>query len=230
MTSRNPATSPRAAAGDSVADPPPPINQRRRRLSATTKSTRPSKFAPGWATRRSCRREGRYLRCVPALGCGLSRGSRHHPYRTARDRQRIFGAPVWAQSKSSDRTAHARAGKSNGLIGLWAVPTDEWGYRQSLTSETERQAALVPWLERHNKKSRHSARGGKSPIIALLPTWQPGTPTRPTGHKTAAAAGAGHPDDFQRSSFANRPDFAPSAFPSSRLQAMPQPLRPLPQS
>ena len=46
----------------------------------------------------------------------------------------------------------------------------EWAYRQPFTSNTERQAALAPWLEHYNNDRRHTALGGKPPISRLLPT------------------------------------------------------------
>lgn len=46
----------------------------------------------------------------------------------------------------------------------------EWAYRQIFTSNTERAAALDPWLEYYNTECRHSALGGNPPISRLLPT------------------------------------------------------------
>jgi transposase InsO family protein len=46
----------------------------------------------------------------------------------------------------------------------------EWAYRQVFTSNTERAAALAPWLESYNTQRRHSALGGLPPISRLLPT------------------------------------------------------------
>lgn len=48
--------------------------------------------------------------------------------------------------------------------------TTEWAYRQPFTSNAERSAALVPWLEHYNTRRRHSALGGKPPISRLAPT------------------------------------------------------------
>jgi transposase InsO family protein len=45
----------------------------------------------------------------------------------------------------------------------------EWAYRQIFTSNTERAAALAPWLEYYNTQRRHSALGGHPPI-SRLPT------------------------------------------------------------
>ncbi|OYO18935.1 IS481 family transposase [Enemella dayhoffiae] len=45
----------------------------------------------------------------------------------------------------------------------------EWAYRQVFTSNTERAAALAPWLEHYNTERCHSALGGKPPI-SRLPT------------------------------------------------------------
>lgn len=46
----------------------------------------------------------------------------------------------------------------------------EWAYRQVFTSNTDRTAALVPFIELHNTQRRHSALGGLPPINRLSPT------------------------------------------------------------
>ena len=46
----------------------------------------------------------------------------------------------------------------------------EWAYRQALTSNAERAAALAPWIEHYNTRRRHSALGGLPPISRLAPT------------------------------------------------------------
>jgi transposase InsO family protein len=46
----------------------------------------------------------------------------------------------------------------------------EWAYRQVFTSNTERAAALAPWLDYYNHRRRHSALGGLPPISRLSPT------------------------------------------------------------
>lgn len=46
----------------------------------------------------------------------------------------------------------------------------EWAYRQVFTSNTERAAALAPWLDYYNNRRRHSALGGLPPISRLSPT------------------------------------------------------------
>ena len=48
--------------------------------------------------------------------------------------------------------------------------THEWAYRQVFTSNTERAAALQPWLEFYNTQRRHTALGGLPPISRLSPT------------------------------------------------------------
>ena len=48
--------------------------------------------------------------------------------------------------------------------------TTEWAYRQVFISNTERAAALAPWLEYYNTRRRHSAIGGLPPVSRLLPT------------------------------------------------------------
>ena len=46
----------------------------------------------------------------------------------------------------------------------------EWAYRQAFTTNTQRAAALAPWLEHYNTQRRHSALGGLPPISQLSPT------------------------------------------------------------
>ncbi|UQS23738.1 IS481 family transposase [Amycolatopsis thermalba] len=46
----------------------------------------------------------------------------------------------------------------------------EWAYRQVFTSNTERAAALAPWLEHYNTQRRHNALGGHPPTSRLPPT------------------------------------------------------------
>jgi transposase InsO family protein len=46
----------------------------------------------------------------------------------------------------------------------------EWAYRQVFTSNTDRAAALAPWIEYYNTRRRHSALGGLPPTSRLSPT------------------------------------------------------------
>jgi hypothetical protein len=46
----------------------------------------------------------------------------------------------------------------------------EWAYRQVFDTNTERAAALAPWLGYYNTRRRHSALGGQPPISRLSPT------------------------------------------------------------
>jgi hypothetical protein len=46
----------------------------------------------------------------------------------------------------------------------------EWAYKCAFTSNTQRAAALAPWLEYYNTQRRHSALGGLPPISRLRPT------------------------------------------------------------
>jgi transposase InsO family protein len=46
----------------------------------------------------------------------------------------------------------------------------EWAYRQVFFSNTDRTAALAPWIELYNTRRRHSALGGLPPISRLSPT------------------------------------------------------------
>jgi transposase len=46
----------------------------------------------------------------------------------------------------------------------------EWAYHQTFTTNTDRTAALAPWLEHYNNERGHSALGGNPPISRLPPT------------------------------------------------------------
>jgi transposase InsO family protein len=46
----------------------------------------------------------------------------------------------------------------------------EWAYRRVYTTNTERAAALAPWIEYYNNRRRHSALAGHPPVSRLLPT------------------------------------------------------------
>lgn len=46
----------------------------------------------------------------------------------------------------------------------------EWAYRQVYLTNTDRTAALAPWLEHYNTTRRHSALAGHPPISRLSPT------------------------------------------------------------
>jgi transposase InsO family protein len=46
----------------------------------------------------------------------------------------------------------------------------EWAYRQVFTRNTDRTAALAPWIEHYNTRRRHSALGGLPPVSRLSPT------------------------------------------------------------
>lgn len=46
----------------------------------------------------------------------------------------------------------------------------EWAYRQVFTSNTERTAALAPWIEHYNTRRSHSALRGLPPTSRLSPT------------------------------------------------------------
>ncbi|RDI27970.1 transposase IS481 family protein [Lentzea flaviverrucosa] len=52
-------------------------------------------------------------------------------------------------------------------LGRYAA---EWAYRHAFTSNTDRTAALAPWIEHYNTQRRHSALGGHLPITRLAPT------------------------------------------------------------
>jgi transposase InsO family protein len=46
----------------------------------------------------------------------------------------------------------------------------EWAYRRVFSTNTERAAALAPWLEHYNTQRRHTALDGLPPITRLSPT------------------------------------------------------------
>ena len=46
----------------------------------------------------------------------------------------------------------------------------EWAYRQVFYSNTDRTAALAPWLKLYNTRRRHTALGGLPPVSRLSPT------------------------------------------------------------
>jgi transposase InsO family protein len=46
----------------------------------------------------------------------------------------------------------------------------EWAYRQVFTSNTDRTAALAPWLDHYNNQRRHTALDGHPPASRLSPT------------------------------------------------------------
>lgn len=46
----------------------------------------------------------------------------------------------------------------------------EWAYKRVFASNTDRAAALAPWLKDYNTQRRHSALGGLPPISRLTPT------------------------------------------------------------
>ena len=50
------------------------------------------------------------------------------------------------------------------------TPQTDWAYRQVITTNDARCAALVPWLDQYNNQQRHSALGGQPPISRLPPT------------------------------------------------------------
>ncbi|MCY4728932.1 IS481 family transposase [Nocardioides sp. STR2] len=45
--------------------------------------------------------------------------------------------------------------------------TTEWAYRRNFASNTDRAAALAPWIEHYNTCRRHSSLGGKAPVSRL---------------------------------------------------------------
>jgi len=61
-----------------------------------------------------------------------------------------------------------QSGKVERLDRTLVIP--EWAFRQVVTSNDERAAALAPFIEHYNTRRRHSALGGLPPISRLTPT------------------------------------------------------------
>jgi transposase InsO family protein len=59
---------------------------------------------------------------------------------------------------------NGKAGRFNPTLAT------EWAYRQVFTSNTERTAALQPWIEFCNTRRRHTALNGLPPVSRLSPT------------------------------------------------------------
>lgn len=94
--------------------------------------------------------------------------------------ERVMTDNHWSYTKSSDVAAamaalgatHVRIKAhcpwQNGKVERYnRTLQTEWAYRQVFTSNTERTAALAPWLAVYNTERRHSAIGGKPPITRL---------------------------------------------------------------
>jgi transposase InsO family protein len=121
------------------------------------------------------RRDGHHLRGLPDPRSDLLRSPWHHQHRTRHDRQRL-GLQALAQDRV--RRPGRQAGLHQAALPLANGKVErlnrtlltEWAYRQAYATNTERAAALAPWLEHYNTQRRHSALGGLPPISRLLPT------------------------------------------------------------
>jgi transposase InsO family protein len=84
-------------------------------------------------------------------------------YRNSNDIKRVCAALI-ATQKFIKPHCPWQNGKVERLNRTLAT---EWAYRQPFTSNSDRTAALAPWLEHYNTVRRHSALGGKPPISRL---------------------------------------------------------------
>jgi len=90
----------------------------------------------------------------------------HWSYRHSRDMATAITA-LGAKQKFIKPHCPWQNGKVERLNRTLAT---EWAYRQAFTSNTERTAALAPWLAYYNTQRRHSALGGLPPTSRLSPT------------------------------------------------------------
>ena len=84
-------------------------------------------------------------------------------YRHSNDIKLVCGA-LGAKQKFIKPHCPWQNGKVERLNRTLAI---EWAYRKAFTTNTERTAALAPWIEHYNTVRRHSALGGKPPITRL---------------------------------------------------------------
>jgi transposase InsO family protein len=82
--------------------------------------------------------------------------------------ERVITDNHFSYRKSNDvKAAIAALGATHKFIRTLAT---EWAYRQVFTTNSDRAAALAPWLEHYNTHRRHTALGGLPPISRLSPT------------------------------------------------------------
>lgn len=84
-------------------------------------------------------------------------------YRHSKDMKRVCAA-LGAKQRFIKPHCPWQNGKVERLNRTLAT---EWAYRQTFTSNTDRAAALAPWLEHYNTIRCHSSLGGKPPISRL---------------------------------------------------------------
>ncbi|GLY44440.1 hypothetical protein Amsp01_104630 [Amycolatopsis sp. NBRC 101858] len=68
------------------------------------------------------------------------------------------------------RRAHGRAQREATRDRHARTGYNAWACRKAFAGNTERTAALAPWLEHYNTQRRPSALGGHPPISRLQPT------------------------------------------------------------
>jgi transposase InsO family protein len=101
-------------------------------------------------------------------GHGITRIERvmtdnHFSYRLSLD---VAATMVWLQAKHVFIRPHCPW--QNGKVERYNRTLQiEWAYRQVFLSNTDRTAALAPWLEFYNTERRHSALGGHPPTSRL---------------------------------------------------------------
>lgn len=73
-----------------------------------------------------------------------------------------------AQHQITDKFIRPHCPWQNGKVERFnRTLTTEWAYRQVFVSNTERCAALAPWLAHYNTERRHTAIGGQPPISRI---------------------------------------------------------------
>jgi transposase InsO family protein len=119
----------------------------------------------------------------PTCAAFLSRAAAYFAAHGINCIQSVMTDNAWAYRYSADlRSVCADLGAKqifikphcpwqNGKVErLNRTPQPEWAYRQNFATNTERTAALAPWLEHYNTRRRHSALGGLPPVSRLSPT------------------------------------------------------------
>jgi transposase InsO family protein len=119
----------------------------------------------------------------PTCAAFLSRAAAYFAAHGINCIQSVMTDNAWAYRYSADlRSVCADLGAKqifikphcpwqNGKVErLNRTPQPEWAYRQNFATNTERTAALAPWLEHYNTQRRHSALGGNPPVSRLQPT------------------------------------------------------------
>ncbi|GLZ14855.1 hypothetical protein Acsp04_50900 [Actinomadura sp. NBRC 104425] len=100
-------------------------------------------------------------------------------------RSRLWRDPLAAAGIAHKRTRPFRP-QTNGKVERYhRTLLDEWAYARPCTRESERRAALAPWLHMYNHHRGHTALGG-------LPPRQPRHQPVRTAHLAPAASAPPH--------------------------------------